>query len=108
MQPLPDGCRFSGAFDSCSGRNTCSEPGDLQDPITNYMDYSDDVCLSEFTTGQYERMLYTLAVTKPNMIAASLTGADPFACVKGTSYNMEAGRCEACPDGQYQDESGAT
>ncbi|KAF9030359.1 zincin [Hymenopellis radicata] len=35
--------------DSCKG-----EPG--LDPIHNYMDYSDDVCLTEFSAGQIERL----------------------------------------------------
>ena len=40
------------------GRNSCSDgngPVEL-DPIHNFMDYSDDVCLFEFTGGQAERM----------------------------------------------------
>ena len=37
------------------GKNTCPFfPG--VDPIHNYMDYSDDICLTEFTTGQADRM----------------------------------------------------
>jgi hypothetical protein len=43
----------------CSvGRNSCKDgnrPVEL-DPIHNFMDYSDDVCLFEFTGGQAERM----------------------------------------------------
>jgi hypothetical protein len=38
------------------GRDTCpSSPG--TDPVQNYMDYSDDSCLSSFTGGQFARML---------------------------------------------------
>lgn len=32
------------------GRDSC--PGGGPDPIHNYMDYSDDACLEEFTSGQ--------------------------------------------------------
>ncbi|EYF06206.1 zinc metalloprotease [Chondromyces apiculatus] len=42
-------------FDCTESRDTCSAAG--MDPIHNFMDYSDDDCLSEFTPGQAERML---------------------------------------------------
>jgi len=36
------------------GRDTCR--GEGPDPITNYMDYSDDYCTYEFSVGQDERI----------------------------------------------------
>jgi predicted Zn-dependent protease len=40
------------------GRNSCKDGNALLelDPIHNFMDYSDDLCLFEFTEGQRERM----------------------------------------------------
>ena len=48
-QPICDGCRDG--RDTCTGRRF---PG--LDPTHNYMDYNDDVCMFEFSTGQSTRM----------------------------------------------------
>jgi hypothetical protein len=58
------------AFGCPIGRNTCPQPG--FDPVQNYMDYSDDGCLTEFTAGQDVRMDDLVSVYRPSLFETAL------------------------------------
>jgi hypothetical protein len=56
----------SAAFGCPTGRDTCSQAG--LDPITNFMDYTDDACMFEFSNGQSGRMQNMVATYKPGLL----------------------------------------
>jgi len=56
----------SPAFGCPTGRDSCSGkkwPG--LDPITNFMDYTDDACMNRFTSGQVARADAQTATYRP-------------------------------------------
>ena len=64
----------SPAFGCPAGRDTCAGGGD--DPIENFMDYTDDFCMDEFTSGQSDRIDVQIAAFKPTLLLGG--GGDPI------------------------------
>ena len=52
----------------CEPRDTCPQAG--MDPITNFMDYTDDVCRKKFTRGQRRRMEDMTMLYRPSLVGA--------------------------------------
>ncbi len=55
----------SAAFGCPHGRDTCPQEG--LDPIYNFMDYTDDICMDHFTADQGTRMQTMVAIYKPSL-----------------------------------------
>jgi hypothetical protein len=53
-----------------ASKNTCSSAGN--DPIHNYMDYSDDACYTQFTAGQDARMDAAVPTYRPHLLNAAV------------------------------------
>lgn len=65
----------SSAFGCPIGRDTCPQPG--VDPIHNYMDYTDDACMYEFTPLQAVRMDSLVAIYKPGLLEGLVATPNP-------------------------------
>lgn len=78
----------------CVGpRNTCPQPGN--DPINNFMDYSDDICMYEFTSGQADRMHTRTGLYRNT---APTIGADPVRPIMGAPEPVAVTRSDADGD----------
>lgn len=68
---------------SCS-RSTCGS----SDPVSNYMDYSDDLCMNEFTNNQTSRMRCTLANFRTSLPHDGDTNTAPTVTITSPPNNL--------------------
>lgn len=66
-------------------RDTC--PGSGKDPVTNYMDYTDDTGMTEFSKGQIVRVQQQVALYRPALFA----GGAPVMDAVGLGIDLETG-----------------
>ena len=79
------------------GRNTCESPGD--DPIHNYMNYSNDVCMNEFTPGQIERMVAVSSQYRRGLFQDQLR---PLARARSNARPHDRFDSSIVPESEYQ------
>jgi hypothetical protein len=81
----------SPAFGCPTGRDTCAGGG--PDPITNFMDYTDDSCMFAFTTGQNTRTSNAWDVYRDTGCTSNGECADGDPCNGDETCNLATGAC---------------
>lgn len=89
-------------FSPCT-RTTCGSP----DPTNNYMDYSDDICMTEFTVEQVRRMRCTLESFRVGLSGGG-TGGTPPAKAASPSPSNGAGAVSTSTSLSWGSAAGAT
>ncbi|TMQ69078.1 MAG: T9SS type A sorting domain-containing protein [Candidatus Eisenbacteria bacterium] len=77
----------SPAFGCPDGRDTCPSPG--LDPIHDYMDYTDDPCMNEFTPGQADLMHDVVPTYRPSLFASATVAGARDAEIAGDAANPD-------------------
>ncbi|MCK5076838.1 MAG: T9SS type A sorting domain-containing protein [Calditrichia bacterium] len=77
----------SAAFGCPEGRDSC--PGEGEDPIHNFMDYTDDSCMDHFTGGQSDRSDVIMAAYRPTMMGGSQGEAPVITSTPNTNATIK-------------------
>lgn len=86
----------SAAYGCPGGRDSC--PGGGLDPIANFMDYTDDACMIEFSSGQGTRMVAATSQYRPSLGGGAFTGGVAKAGAGEASTARTAAGVQAAPN----------
>ncbi len=75
-----EGSDANGTCEDNQSRDTCPAPG--MDPITNFMDYTVDACMNQFTSGQAARVRQMVGTYRGDLLAPALTAKTSYTKVK--------------------------
>ena len=81
------------SFGCPTNKSSCNSP----DPIRNYMDYSDDLCMNNFTPEQVNRMRCTLLNWRPDVFTVLSDGIGTQYC--DTTINTSGNKAELVAEG---------
>lgn len=95
-------CDTNGQASSTSGCVTSSSSCGSSDPTSNYMDYTDDACLTEFTPEQVNRMRCILEHWRPDVSTCVFDVGTPYCTAvpnsSGSSAELRGAGSNAVPD----------
>lgn len=76
--------------------NTCTETPDLPDHVNNYMDYTNETCLTSFTTGQQDRMHASISLYRSQLVSSQNHVHTGINCNGGLLAGFEVDNSNPC------------
>ncbi|MBC8375431.1 MAG: zinc metalloprotease [FCB group bacterium] len=92
-------------WDCTDSLNTCVDfPVDFTDPVHNFMNYTDDACINEFTQGQKDRMFDQIEIHKSGLYHIDITLTNSEIGVSGSNLGGQLSLDQLDGDEDYPGE----